>query len=138
MALVLPLRYFLFLLPKYIHVYAIIMHPYTYIDKRGVLQQEYSQTPILGTLSSLPVGSRYIRQFVIDRMPSLYAESNITTSDKIEGLQIILSSLIQISCWYVGPRMDPSHHKFECQPLRIAHKNGLIPCEPSESKCTLP
>ena len=48
------LRCFLFLLPNYIHD-AIIMQQSLYIDKREVLQQEYSlpSTP----LSSLPMGS---------------------------------------------------------------------------------
>ena len=40
-ALVVPLRCFLFLPPNYIHVYAFIVHHY-YVDKRGVLQQEYA------------------------------------------------------------------------------------------------
>ena len=43
----LPLRCFLFLLPNYMHVYAIIMHYSLHFDKREVLQQEYSQPPIL-------------------------------------------------------------------------------------------
>ena len=46
-AWVLPLRCFLFLLPSYIHVYTIIMHQFTYLNTREVLQQEYSQLPIL-------------------------------------------------------------------------------------------
>ena len=44
---VLPLRCFLFLLPNYIHVYAIIMESFSHLDKGEVLQQEYSQPPIL-------------------------------------------------------------------------------------------
>ena len=46
-ARVLPLRSFLFLLPNYIHVYVIIMQYISYLDEREVLQQEYSQPPIL-------------------------------------------------------------------------------------------
>ena len=46
-AWVLPLRCFLFLLHNYLHVYAIMMHQLTYLDKREVLQQEYSQPSIL-------------------------------------------------------------------------------------------
>ena len=54
-ARVLPLRYFLFLLPNYMHVYAIIMQHFLDFDERVVLHQEYSpNTP----LSSLPVGSK--------------------------------------------------------------------------------
>ena len=44
---VLPLRCFFFLLPNYIHVYAIIMIWFHNCDKREVLQQEYSQHTIL-------------------------------------------------------------------------------------------
>ena len=39
---VLPLRCFLFLLPNYIHVYVFKMKYFSYLDKRGVLQQAYS------------------------------------------------------------------------------------------------
>ena len=46
-ACVLPLSFFLFLLPNYIHFYAIIMQMFSYLDKRGVFQQEYFQPPIL-------------------------------------------------------------------------------------------
>ena len=46
-ARVLPLKCFLFLLPNYMHVYAIIMHYFSLFDKREVLQQEYFQLPIL-------------------------------------------------------------------------------------------
>ena len=46
-ARVLPLRCFLFLLPNYMHVYAIIMQHFSHFDKREVFQQEYSQPPIL-------------------------------------------------------------------------------------------
>ena len=41
------LRCFLFLLPNYISVYVILMQKFPYLDKRGVLQQEHSQPPIL-------------------------------------------------------------------------------------------
>ena len=47
LAQVLPLRCFLFLIPNYIHVYPIIMQKLSYLDEREVLQQEYSQSPIL-------------------------------------------------------------------------------------------
>ena len=43
---VLPLRCFLLLLPNNIHCNA-IMQKFSYVDKREVLQQEYSQPPIL-------------------------------------------------------------------------------------------
>ena len=46
-ARVLHLGCFLFLLPCYTHIYAIIMQYLSYTDKSGVLQQEYSQPPIL-------------------------------------------------------------------------------------------
>ena len=36
-----------FSLPYYIHVDAIIMQYVSHLDKKGVLQQEYSQPPIL-------------------------------------------------------------------------------------------
>ena len=49
-ARVLPLKCFLFLLPNYIHGYAIIMQYFSYLDKREVLQQEYSQPTILPSL----------------------------------------------------------------------------------------
>ena len=49
---------FLFLLPNYIHVYAIFMQQFPYLDKKGVLQREYSQPPLL--LSSLLVGSKFM------------------------------------------------------------------------------
>ena len=42
-----PLRCFLCLLPNYIHGKAVIMQSSLYLDKREVLQQEYSQPPIL-------------------------------------------------------------------------------------------
>ena len=47
MARVQSLRCFLFLLPNYIRLYAIIRQYFSYLDKREVLQQEYSQVPIL-------------------------------------------------------------------------------------------
>ena len=46
-AWVLSLRSFLFLLPNYTHIYAILMHQCSYHDRREVLQQEHSQPPIL-------------------------------------------------------------------------------------------
>ena len=46
-ARVLPLRCFLLLLPNYIHIYANIGQKFSCFDKREVLQQEYSQPPIL-------------------------------------------------------------------------------------------
>ena len=52
------MKCFLFLLPNYIHVYAIFMQQFPSLDKKGVLQQEYSQPPIL--LSSLLVGSTFM------------------------------------------------------------------------------
>ena len=42
-----PLRCLLFLLPNYIHICAIVMHHFSYLDKRKVVQQEYSQPPML-------------------------------------------------------------------------------------------
>ena len=48
MTSILPLRCFLFLLPNYTHVYEIIMQwIFFYLDKRELLQHEYSQPPIL-------------------------------------------------------------------------------------------
>ena len=44
---ILPLRCFLFLLPIYTHVHAIIMEYLSHFDKKEVLEQEYSQPPIL-------------------------------------------------------------------------------------------
>ena len=41
------LRCFLFLLPYYFHVYVFVMPKFSRFDKREVLQQEYSQPPIL-------------------------------------------------------------------------------------------
>ena len=48
-AWVLPLRFSLFSLPDYIHIHAFIMRCYASIEKRGVLQQEYSWPPILSS-----------------------------------------------------------------------------------------
>ena len=44
--LALPFRCFLLSLPNYIYVYALTMHYYACIDRKGVLQRAYSQ-PIL-------------------------------------------------------------------------------------------
>ena len=44
-AWLLPLSCFLFLLTNFIHIYAIMIQ--SFLDKREVLQQEYSQPPIL-------------------------------------------------------------------------------------------
>ena len=46
-ALVLPLGRFLFFLPNYIQGKVILMQKFSYIDKREVLQNEYSQPLIL-------------------------------------------------------------------------------------------
>ena len=43
---VLPLSGFLFYCPIH-HLYAIIIHHFAYIDKRGILQQKYFKPPIL-------------------------------------------------------------------------------------------
>ena len=64
-ALVLPLRCFLFLLPHYIYVYAIIMQYFSYIDKREVLQQEYFQPPILPSPHFWWVVKYHILEYVI-------------------------------------------------------------------------
>ena len=42
--LALPLRWFLLSLPNYIFVYALTLHYYACIDRKGVLQREFSQT----------------------------------------------------------------------------------------------
>ena len=46
-----------YLLPNHVLVYAIITQYFPYLDKRGLLQQEYSQ-PTMPPLSSLSVGSK--------------------------------------------------------------------------------
>ena len=42
---VMPLRRFLFLLPNFFHVYAIIIQLFSYLDKREVLEHAYMATP---------------------------------------------------------------------------------------------
>ena len=43
---------FLFLLPNYIHIYAITIQYNSYIDKREVLRQEYSRPQYFPLLTS--------------------------------------------------------------------------------------
>ena len=62
-AWVLPLRSFLILLPNYINVYATIMQTFSYLDKREVLQQDYSQPQILPSAHFWWVVSRHIIVF---------------------------------------------------------------------------
>ena len=40
------------------YIHAITMQYFSYIDKRGVLQQEYTQPPNT-PLSSLPIGNKW-------------------------------------------------------------------------------
>ena len=51
-AWVLPQRCVFILLPKYIYVDAIIMRYVSYLDKKGVLQQEYFQPQYSPLLTS--------------------------------------------------------------------------------------
>ena len=46
LAQVLPLRCFLFFVPNYIHVYAIIMQYFSHLDKREVLPNPFIMTVI--------------------------------------------------------------------------------------------
>ena len=59
-ALVLPRRRFLFLLPNCIHLYAIIMQYISYLDKRKVLQQG------ILPFSTLPVGSKLSEEIILN------------------------------------------------------------------------
>ena len=104
---VLPLRCFLFLLPNYMHVYAMIMQHFSHFDKREVLQQEYSQPPILpsphfrwvvNTLSrvhSLHLKETTIQEYLVKYGP-LSVSVDATTWNNYMG------GIIQYHCGEVG------------------------------------
>ena len=77
-ALVLSLRCFLFLLPNYINVYSNIMQYFSHLDKKEVLQLEYSPP-------SLSVGGKIIKGLMPDILTLLngsYLKSSLGLDPK--------------------------------------------------------
>ena len=88
-----PLGCFFFLLPNYMHVDAIIMQPFSHFDKRVVLQQEYSQPPILPSTHFLWV---------------VKAEKYTYTSLRFDGSCTLGAAMVPPAQPTQGDKLDPS------------------------------
>ena len=86
-AWILPMRCFLFLLLSYIQVYVITMQSFPYLDKREVLQKEYSQPPILP--------SPHFR-WVVNRKTNIYLVCTFLTNRRRHYFALGIPT-----CWYL-------------------------------------
>ena len=107
-AQVLPLRCFLFLLPNYINVHAIIMQYVSYLDESEVLQQEYSQLTIFPSPYF-----QWVKKTCIKLPPGSTCEGGTffkTLFRPILSIDILRQTILRVLTTHFPPKLTPVNY----------------------------